>query len=305
MLKTTNDPFINKNLYSLLKSAELKTSFSRKSIISFLEKDDEFYEGAYLATTKWSTKNEKWYHIFPLWILNYGYVFNVRKYVQKGSTVLELGCGGGINYFNDRYKMIGLDLSYQSLEKTPYPLKLQASATQIPLKNESIDAVISSFFWEHIPEDMKTDILKECQRVLKPHGRIVFFYDVETDNPLIRKLKKKDINLYNQLFIDKDGHLGYHTPAKNKSIFEKMNFKVLKHFGMERLRILRISELKKLKEGGVISHLYFNIIKAISSTKLKYVYDYIMMIANYTIGRLFPDKNARIIVSVLEKKNLK
>lgn len=49
---------------------------------------------------------------------------------------------------------------------------------------------------------MKPNILRECQRILKPGGKIVFLYDVETENPLICRYKYSNRPLYNKLFIE-------------------------------------------------------------------------------------------------------
>ena len=286
----------------LINTTELDQTKSTKKVWSFLEENDSFYEGAYIATTKWSPKKERWYHLLPLWIMNYGYIWNIRKYTPKGSTILELGCGGGIQYLADNYEIIGLDLSFTSLNKTPYKINLQASATESPLKENSVDAVVSSFFWEHIPKDMKFQILEECQRILKPNGKIVFFYDVETNNPLIRKLKVKDINLYNKLFLEKDGHVGYHSPQENLRIFQKAGFSKIKHLGLERTRLLRVSEIGKLYKGRVVSRSYYKLTQLISQTPFRFVYEIVLQSINYLTSSILPLNNSRIIVSVFERK---
>ena len=52
--------------------------------------------------------------------------------------------------------------------------------------------MVSSYFWEHIPPEIKPGILKECQRILKPGGKLIFLYDVKTRKPADpRKFKKR------------------------------------------------------------------------------------------------------------------
>ena len=67
---------------------------------------------------------------------------------------------------------------------------------KLPLKNSSVDLIVSSFFGEHIDISKKENCLKEIHRVLKPNGKVVFLFDVETKNPLINYCKKKNIKKY-------------------------------------------------------------------------------------------------------------
>jgi SAM-dependent methyltransferase len=217
-------------------------------VICTLEKPDPFYEGAYGNQTDFIPRSEKPWHVWPLWLINSGYVWAVRKSVRAGSTVVELGCAGGVRYFGKRYQMIGCDLSWAALKTLDfYPTRIQSNAAScIPLPDQSVDAVVSSYFWEHIPPNIKPKILQECQRVLKPNGKLVFLYDVETANPLIARYKQKALALYNQLFIDGDGHYGYQWPSENLSLFKEAGFRVLEHRGLEKTWIQGSSVYKKL-----------------------------------------------------------
>ena len=163
----------------------------KEGIVCTLDYPDEFYEGAYENKTHYLPRSEKPWYIWPLWLINGGYVWTVRKFLPQGSTVVELGCAGGVSYFGQRYIMVGCDLSFSSLKLTEtYAQRLQCdAATCIPLPDNSVDGVVSSYFWEHIQPAVKPHILKECLRILKPGGKLVFLYDVETENPLIRRFK--------------------------------------------------------------------------------------------------------------------
>ena len=213
---------------------------------------DDFYEGAYENKVFFLPHTERPWNVWPLWLINSGYVWTVRRFVPPGATVVELGCAGGVRYFGRRYRMVGCDLSLSSLKKLEfYERRVQADATLcIPLPDKSVDAVVSSYFWEHITPLVKPKILQECQRILRPGGKVVFLYDVETENPLIRRFKSNNPPLYSKLFIEGDGHLGYQRPVENLAIFEEAGFRVVEHHGMEKTCLLSPSAYNKLAEFG-------------------------------------------------------
>ncbi len=205
-------------------------------VIRLLEQTDDFYEWAYENEAGFLTRSEKPWHVGSLWLIHSGYPWMVRRHMPQGTAMVELGCAGGVNYFGHRYRMVGCDLSLSSLKKLGmYERRVEADAAMfIPLPDASVDGVVSSYFWEHIPPEVKPRILQECQRILKPGGKLVFLCDVETENPLIWKFKERDIALYKTLFINGDGHLGYQTPSENLKIYKQVGFQVLKQQGLEK-----------------------------------------------------------------------
>lgn len=279
---------------------------SNTNIYSFLTEQDDFYEGTYLNRIKYIPKKENGFYLFPLWLINGGYLWEVRKQFPKGARILELGCASGIDYFGKRFEMIGLDLSLTSLKGIKnYKYKIHADATQLPIVDNCLDGIISSYFWEHIPPKIKREMLKEFKRVLKPRGKIVFLYDVATDNKLISLLKDRDLSVYNQLFLEKDGHLGYETPKQNKVRFENFGFKVLKHFGMERsifqsrsvyVKFAKLSGLLK-----VIGSFGLFLTKSSLGNKINMLW---IRIWDATFGCILKNSKARIIITVAQKDNI-
>lgn len=277
-----------------------------KRLVSFLKEPDSFYEGAYLNRIKYIPKKDRFPYNMPIWLISNGYLWAVRKQIKPGATVLELGCASGIDYFAKRYQMIGLDLSITSLRGlNGYRFGIQADAAQLPLADRSVDAVVSSYFWEHIPAEIKDKMLIEFNRVLKPGGKLVFLYDVATENTLIGALKKYDLALYNQLFIDKDGHLGYETPLQNKRRFEAQGFSVVQHFGMERSWIQSQSVYEKFSHLPGLLGLIGKIGNlSARSSLLTYLHIGFVRIIDLSIGRLFNLKKSRIILSTAIKSQL-
>ena len=281
----------------------LEKYFIEYNVIKFLKQTDVFYEGAYLATTKYVPKFDFLPFNIPLLFINSGYIWNVRKTFKKNDLIVELGCGGGVNYFSERFKMIGLDLSLKSLQNAPYSIKIQGDANLLPFADESIDGIISCSFWEHISPKDKSVMLNEFNRVLKKSGKIVFFYDVETENILINRMKKFDPNLYKKIFIEKDGHLGYQTPKENSNLFISHNFRILKHFGLERSTFLAPSALLKLSENSYLSNIGKKFTKLFyKSSFFSITYNFILYLFDNTFGRMYPLKKSRVIISILQKK---
>jgi hypothetical protein len=60
-------------------------------IVCILEKNDEFYEGAYGNQTQFLPRGEKLWQVWPLWLINSGYVWVVRKSVPQGVVMIGRG----------------------------------------------------------------------------------------------------------------------------------------------------------------------------------------------------------------------
>ena len=103
-----------------------------------------------------------------------------------GNVILELGCGGGLDTTLlaqkavSSTKVIGLDLSFAMLQRAARSLATQKNAhvsfnqglaEQIPLRDYSVDWVVSNGIFNLSPE--KEKILAEIHRVLKPKGRVL------------------------------------------------------------------------------------------------------------------------------------
>lgn len=295
---------------------EAKSGFSCEScgriypveddVVRLLEQTDEFYEGAYENQVRFLPLNEKPWRIWPLWLINSGYPWMVRRHVPQGSTVVELGCAGGVNYFGKRYHMVGCDLSMSSLKRLGmYERRVQADAAMcIPLPDASVDAVVSSYFWEHISPALKPTMLQECQRILRPGGKMIFLYDVETRNPLIQYYKSRDQALYKKLFIEGDGHLGYQRPQTNIDAFKAAGFRVLEQIGMEKTWLQSPSAYDKLAQFGGRARRVLAWLSCLGKQPWFYPYTALMRMVDMVVCPWLPAAWARIdlVVCVKEKR---
>jgi ubiquinone/menaquinone biosynthesis C-methylase UbiE len=95
--------------------------------------------------------------------------------VSPGATIADLGCSTGFLLEDLREAhpdavLVGVDMIAAGLRKAhvavPEARLLQADVCQLPLEDESIDAVVSANLLEHVPDDRRA--LREIARVLKP-----------------------------------------------------------------------------------------------------------------------------------------
>ena len=107
-----------------------------------------------------------------------------QRVVQDAhGRVLEIGVGSGLNLplYGERVRRVtGLDPSPRLLSmarraqagsRVPFEL-IEASAEAIPLANESIDTVVSTWTLCSIPDALAA--LREMRRVLRPAGELRF-----------------------------------------------------------------------------------------------------------------------------------
>jgi SAM-dependent methyltransferase len=264
---------------------------------------DTFYEGAYDNQVRYLPRSESFLHNLPLWLIRNSFLWRVRKYIRRSSRVVELGCAGGVAWFGKQYFMAGIEVSRHALiiAAGKYSVCLQADNLR-SIPSSSIDAVISSYFWEHIAPEAKPALLDEIFRVLKPGGRVVFLYDVATANPLISWLRQISPELYRAEFIDKDGHLGYQTVDDNDALFEAHGFRILCSHPMERTPLQSGSTYLKMQKWPGVPGFLGRALTFVDRHPFYYAYVALLRVIDETVGRFLPPSWGRITVTVAAKE---
>ncbi|HRF59481.1 MAG TPA: methyltransferase domain-containing protein [Fimbriimonadaceae bacterium] len=95
---------------------------------------------------------------------------------KKDLKVLDIGCGTGavLTQLSSQHEAIGLDFSQLALEfcgKRGLENLVLANAEQIPMEDNTVDAVVALDIYEHIPNDVRA--FEETFRVLRPGGHLV------------------------------------------------------------------------------------------------------------------------------------
>ena len=100
-----------------------------------------------------------------------------QRYVPESGAVLELGCGWGefINQIHAHEKF-GMDLNPDAAARLAPAVRFlqQDCSTRWPLADNTLDAVFTSNFFEHLPDKASlAATLREAWRALRPGGRLV------------------------------------------------------------------------------------------------------------------------------------
>ncbi len=166
-------------------------------------------------------------------------------------TVLEIGFGSGLNlpYYTNVSKLYALDpspelydLALERIKKVSFPIEyLRASAVYIPLPDNYLDSVVSTWSLCSIPTPEIA--LKEVLRVLKPGGAFLFVEHGKSPRYLISKIQ----NLLTPLSKRITG--GCHMNRDVENLIRNAGFEIQK---IEK-SVLRSKPLKFIYKGVAIA----------------------------------------------------
>lgn len=270
-------------------------------VASLMAEADPFYEGKYANRTKFVPRGDGYLATMPFRIVLFGYPNEVAAALPPASKVVEIGCAGGVDWYGRRYHMIGLDLSRASLAIAAgqYAQVVQCNATRMPLADASVDGVISACLFEHLTAEDKAALLAECHRVLKPGGKVVFFYDIKTDNPVIARYREHRPDLYQQLFLDGDGHVGYVGVDENRAHFRDAGLAISREVFHERTPVLANQVWHKFAQWPDARAAKFMF--RVTSGPMRLPWLGLIWVVDSTLGRLLPARYARGMTTVATK----
>ncbi len=148
-------------------------------------------------------------------------------------TVLDLGCNTGrggavLKRLDPTLELIGLDVVPSRIDRLPkdvYSSAVCGSCVQIDLPDRSVDAIVAGEFIEHLQESDVLLTLRECYRILRPHGSLL----LTTPNPGYLKLK---LNGHSVLG---GPHLSQHYPKDLKLTLQEVGFSEVRIMGSGRM----------------------------------------------------------------------
>ncbi|GAB3203138.1 ubiquinone/menaquinone biosynthesis C-methylase UbiE [Pontibacter aydingkolensis] len=153
-----------------------------------------------------------------------------KHFTKDTKSVLDCGCNTGrggkiLKDLNPDLKIYGIELLEERLKQIPdgiYEALFFGSAAEIPLEDNSLDAIVAGEVVEHIPEDELHQVLKEFNRVLKKGGIAL----LTTPNPhsVMIKLGRTGV-------LQDPSHVNIMTPPSLREKLERNSFKVASIFG--------------------------------------------------------------------------
>ena len=161
-----------------------------------------------------------------------------------------MGCGGG-NELLSAWNTVGVDLSFAGLRsaKNIYRAVATADATALPFAEATFDVISSWDVFEHVAFGYKDAVLAEWRRVLKPGGRMLHIVAAHCTAPFYR-LVNREPELFQQYFVELDGHYGLELPSQIAARFEAAGFAVERNWTFFRAGIFPPEEyVKRLGPG--------------------------------------------------------
>jgi len=185
------------------------------------------------------------YHCNPVglkgWILRFLPYWSWRewrflnRYVPREGLLLDLGSARGREVFAARQgASIGLDIAPTALKDCArhYQLAVRSNLFPIPLRDQSVDCVVSSHVLGHVAAGEKDRLLSEIARVLKPGAKSIHVVETDSTHPLVTFAKQYP-ELYQRYFVEPDGHIGLEMPAAVVGRFERHGLRVVRCYKME------------------------------------------------------------------------
>lgn len=191
-------------------------------------KNESFYEGKFAKTENWH--GSKMLFLPILHKLARQRLF--ARYLKRGKRekiILDIGCGGGNDLYTRYGNVWGLDISRASLSAAAkvYPKTIFASADKIPIKDNTVDVILSADLLGHLPSELKDRVIIETYRTLNAGGQALHYSEIKGDD-IFGRWAKQYPREYKKYFIDQDGHLGLELIEDLANRFERAGYKIIK-----------------------------------------------------------------------------
>jgi len=185
-----------------------------------------------------------------------------------------------------------------------YPCVIRGDVRHLDFAPGSFDAIVSSFVWEHLTPAAKDHLLERFRCWLRPGGKVVLVLDVESHNPLFEWARRRP-ELFQQAFIEHDGHYGLETARAALERFTSQGFRIQWRHAMNRTPLQHLPVWGWFKPYGKdcpAIRLMTKVGDAISARWIAHrAYTGGVQLLDDTLGRLLPEDWSRLLLVVLEK----
>ncbi len=114
---------------------------------------------------------------------------DLLRRLPKRSKVLDIGCGAGVPATREiakRHHATGVDVSARQValarRNVPNATFVHADVMDIDLEEESLDAIVSFYAFDHIPRSHHGELLRRTMTWLRPGGLLLLSIE-DTDEP--------------------------------------------------------------------------------------------------------------------------
>jgi len=268
--------------------------------------DDRFYENRYepvplrFLPNEWSILGN-----LMLYFVSMHYFWLIKRYIPKGSHILDLAGGAGTSYLTTIGTVAGIDVSFPAAREMAkaYDIALQAEASKIPLANGSVDAIVCRFFLEHVRLEQKEETLGEIRRSLRNGGIFIALQDCDCDNVLWR-WAKRDEALFKERFIENDGHHGLLRAEENLRLLKNSGFKILHSYAANKTPFVSLSMLEWMRPYGQKSKLAKMLLAPVplisGNRLLNTAYTFSMTLFDDLVEPFLPMNHARYLLTVCQ-----
>lgn len=273
----------------------------------FASAADPFYEGSYNAEIHFdAARLARPGGRILLHFLVYGYYEWILCHVPQGARILDIGCAGGAELLAQRGRVTGIDVSLRAAETAArrYACAIRGDIRSIDFSPGSFDAIVASFVWEHMKAEEKDLLLEKFQAWLRPGGKALLLFDVESQNPLFQWARRHP-ELYRKGFIEHDGHFGLETASAALKRFSRHGFLIQRHHAMNRTPLQHLPVWGWFADYGrdypalrLLTKLGAWISESRAANR---AYTGGVQLFDDTLGRLFPKDWARLLMVALEK----
>lgn len=147
------------------------------------------------------------------------------KYIQKGSFVLDVGCGDGALFRSLKDKVVGgvgIDPTLeQSLPQNPFRL-IKGYFPEALTEDQCFDAITALAILEHIPTNEQRIFANACFERLKPGGLLIITVPSPQVDIILDILRA--LRLIDGMALEE--HYGF-KPAKTNEIFSSAGLRLV------------------------------------------------------------------------------